>query len=323
MVWSDVQKKWICYDNNLTDIVLRSPDFQVLNYNLEDFKKRFSVALPLTEGVLKILPLAHEGQKHQELREKMKIEIERNSQKGIDIFKSDFKMKLNNVDYSLQTFDFAKILINSILKSNLALANINLNNNFDYSDFTLILDDSQSVNQRKKREQKIKEFLDEIDAEAKLSKIALMIVGVNALISSILNSIINILQNNNLEYLKNKKFFHTTGVKSLQRVCISNTQIGNFLVKKGEIIKLMSVPYDDLKLTELQINKKFFVSETSHACQGMAFSLHVWKELVKMLDEKFSELHIASFKFRNNDGIFAFPTELNLIFKLKNDTRTE
>jgi len=323
MVWSDVQKKWICYDNSMTDIVLKSPDFRVLNLNYEGFKNRFSVALRLTEGVLRNLPLVHEGPSQEELRKEMKIEIERNSQKGIDIFKWEFKTALNNVNYSLQTFDLAKILINSILKSNLALANINLNKDFDYSDFTLILDDTQSVNQRKRRENKIKEFLDEIDAEVKLSKIALMVIGVNALISSILNSIINILQNKDFEYLKNRKFFYSTGIKSLQRVCISNTQVGGFLVKKGEIIKLMSIPYDDLNLTELQINKKFFGSETSHACQGMAFSLHVWKEIVKVLGKKFSELHIASFRYRNNDNIFAFPTELNLKFRLKHDSTTE
>lgn len=323
MIWSDVQKKWICYDNTLNDIILKSPDFQVLDYNLEDFKKRFSVALPLTEGVLKILPLAHEGQQHKELRKEMQIEIERNSQKGIEIFKREFKTQINNADYSLQTFDLAKILIDSILRSNLALANINLNNDFDYSDFTLILDDTQSVNQRKKREQKIKEFLDEIGAEAKLPKIALMVVGVNALISSTLNSIINILQNKNFEYLKNRKFFYSTGIKSLQRICTSNAKVGNILIKKGEIVKLMSIPYDDLNLSELQINKKFFVSDTSHACQGMAFSLHVWKEMVKVLDDKFSDLHLSSFRFRNNDGIFDFPTELNVKFKLKNDSTTE
>ena len=190
------------------------------------------MAFPLTEGVLKILPLTHEGEQHKKLRKEMQIEIERNSQKGIGIFKREFKTQINNADYSLQTFDLAKILIDSILRSNLALANINLNNDFDYSDFTLILDDTQSVNQRKKREQKIKEFLDEIGAEAKLPKIALMVVGVNALISSTLNSIINILQNKNFEYLKNKKFFYSTGIKSLKRICISNSQVGNILIKK-------------------------------------------------------------------------------------------
>lgn len=322
ITWSDVQKKWICYDNLLIESILKSSNFKVTDYYLKDFQSRFSVALPFTEGVLENLPLAHEGHQHVELRRKMMFEIEKNSQKAVELFKEEFTGAITKINCELQTFDIAEILINSILKSNLALANIDPSYPFEYSDFTLILDETQSVKHRIERERKIKEFSDGLEAEEKMLKIAIVTVGVNALISSALNSIISVLSNKDFEHLKKRKFFCSTGIKSLERVCMSDAYVAGFLIKKGQSIKLMSVLHDENNNTELEINKKFFVSETTHACQGMSFSLRIWKQIVQVLATNFKDLHVSSFEFHNNDSIFAFPIELNLSFKLNNDTTT-
>jgi hypothetical protein len=198
----------------------------------------------------------------------------------------------------------------------LPLANIKIDSDFDYSDFTLMLDDTQSVRRIIKREGNIQDFLTNLDFDDKAFKVAVISIGINPLVSSILNSIIKILSNRNFAYLKKSKLLYATGIKNIERICVSNACIKGVEFKVGERIKLMSNTYEASNLSELEINKKFFISGTNHACQGMAFSLHIWKHAVRILGEYFTNLQIVSVEYRQDDGIFLYPKNLYVSYEL-------
>jgi hypothetical protein len=316
ITWSKEINAWVCYDDSIIDQVLGSDKFEVPGYDLKKFEDRFSIKLPLTKEVMGQFPLSNEGPLHKELRKKMMGYIEKNSQLGIDIFITEFQQRLSKIDFTSNTFDLGNILIDSILKANLALANIKVDSNFDYSDFALMLDDFQSIKSRIQRESSINDFLDKIESDERAFKVALISVGINPLVSSILNSIIKILTNKNFEYLIKSKFLYATGIKSIERICISATCINGFEFKARARIKLMSNTYETSNLSELEINRKFFISGTNHACQGMAFSLHIWKHAVRLIELYFTNLQIASVEYRQDDGIFLYPKNLYVSYEL-------
>ena len=260
ITWSKEINKWVCYDDSIIEQVLGSGKFEVPGFDLKKYEDRFSIELPLTKEIMGQFPLSNEGSIHKELRKKMMSYIEKNSQLGVDIFITEFQKRLSRIDFTSNTFDLGKILIDSILKANLALANIKLDSNFDYSDFPLMLDDTQSVRRILKRESNIHDFLNDLDSDDKVFKVAVISIGINPLVSSILNSIIKILSNENFEYLKKSKFFYATGIKNIERICISNACINEVKFKVGERIKLMSSEHKFSNLSDLEINRKFFIS---------------------------------------------------------------
>ena len=71
------------------------------------------------------------------------------------------------------------LVIKSILKSNLTLADLSYVDAIDYSDFTLLLDDLQSIKSRIEREKNIGTFYSNLKHDDAFYKIALITVGVS------------------------------------------------------------------------------------------------------------------------------------------------
>lgn len=312
ITWSDERQKWLCYDDQLIDTVINSINFVVPSYDYSDLEKKLSKNFEYTKQVIKHFPLANEGDSHLEMRKRMSSDINSNLKKAIKVFSDSFDRKISSLDKSLGVTNIAKPLIESILESNLVFADIKFEDDFDYSDLTRMLDDSQSIKSRLAREEFIKLIVSKISEEDRFYKLALISVGVNALISSTLHSLIKVLTNYDFNTLINEKYFSSNGIKHLERVCIQKTILGGSEISPGDKLRLYVESYERANLTELQMNKKFFAAESYHSCIGMSYSLSIWKELIKVIANHFSEMHLINFDYRSNDGIFYFPTNVNV-----------
>jgi hypothetical protein len=240
----------------------------------------------------------------------MTYDINKNTNIGIRVFEQELNTHFVNLENNSE-FDLGALIIKSILKSNLTLADLHYEDAIDYSDFTLLLDDMQSIRSRLEREKNIGIFYSNLNHDDGFYKIALMTVGVNALISTTLNSLIKVLSNDNrCENLTLNKFFTMSGIKSLERVCLKDTIINTHEFNRGDSVKLMMSSYDSSDLSALEKNKRFFISDSSHGCPGMAFSLHIWKSLLGIISQSFTKLEILDVKYRKNDSIFLFPQSL-------------
>jgi len=310
ITWSDERKKWLCYDDNLIDIVLNSDNFIVPTYDYSYLEKKFSKSFEHTKQVIKHFPLSNEGVTHLHLRKKMHSDVNLNLKDAIKVFVDCFESKISLINNSDGVMNLAPLLINSILKSNLVFAGVELEDNFDYSDLTLMLDDTQSIKSRIEREEFIKSISKKIYGDDKFYKLALMSVGVNALISSTLHSVIKVLSNSDFDSLIKRKYFISNGIKHLERLCIQKTILGEKEINSGEKIRLYVECYENANLQELQMNKKFFASESQHSCIGMNYSLTIWKEMINIISTQFSDMRLMNYDYRNNDGIFHFPTNI-------------
>lgn len=312
IAWSDERQKWLCYDDQIIDTVINSNNFVVPSYDYSDLEKKLSKNFEYTKQVIKHFPLANEGNTHLEMRKRMSSDINSNLKKAIKVFGDSLDTKISSLDKSLGVTNIAKPMIESILESNLVFADIKFEDDFDYSDLTRMLDDSQSIKSRLAREEFIKLIVSKISEEDRFYKLALISVGVNALISSTLHSFIKVLTNHDFNTLINEKYFSSNGIKHLERVCIQKTIFGGSEISPGEKLRLYVESYERANLTELQMNKKFFAAESYHSCIGMSYSLSIWKEFIKVIASQFSEMHLINFDYRSNDGIFHFPTNVNV-----------
>lgn len=310
ITWSSERQKWLCYDDKIIDSVVNSENFHVHSNDYSDLEKKFSKDFQLTKLVNKYLPLTNEGKQHLDLRKRMSSDINLNLKKAIQVFRNSFEKKISQIDKTFGVINIAKPLIESILESNLILAEINFDDPLDYTDLTLLLDDSQSIKARMMREEFIKSIASKINDEDKFYKLALISVGVNALISTTLHSIIKILTNYDYDALIRRKYFTSIGIKHLERVCFQKTVLDGKQINAGDRLRLYIEVYENTDLTESQMNKKFFASGSHHACVGMSYSLSIWKEIVKLFSIHFSDLRMINFDYRSNDGIFNFPTSI-------------
>jgi len=315
IVWSDERQKWLCYDDKLIDLVVHSNDFIVPTYDYSAVEEKFNKDLSFTKQAINHFPLSNEGEQHLYLRNRMSQDINANLKNAIHIFKTSFEKKLAAIENITGTINIAKPITEAILESNWAFADIDLGYNFDYSDLTLMLDDSQSIKNRMKREEFIKSFSEKIDEKDCFYKLALISVGVNALIGSTLHSFIKVLSNEDFSQLIKRKYFYSNAIKHLERVCIRKAFIGDEEIKEGDRLRLYVESYEHANLSDVQMNKKFFAADTQHSCIGMSYSLSIWNECVKIMAKHFKDIQLINFDYRSNDGIFNFPTNVNVEYK--------
>lgn len=141
-------------------------------------------------------------------------------------------------------------------------------------------------------------------------RIALLSIGVNALIGSTLHSLVKILTNHGFASLASTKHFVSNAIKHLERVCVDDAVVGGQVIRRGDKVRLYVEGYEHANLEGAQLNKKFFGMNSSHACLGMRYSLGVWRAAVRTLSTTFSDLRLVDFGYRKNDGIFHFPTRV-------------
>ena len=310
IIWSEERRKWLCYDDALIDAVLNSNHFVVPTYDYSDLEKKFDKDFSFTKQVINHFPLANEGANHLDLRNRMMQDVNTNLVNAIGIFRESFRERVLAIKQSSGPINIATPIIESILESNLTFANIDLGEDIDYSDLTLMLDDSQSIKSRLVREKLIKILALKLEEKDRFYKLALMSVGVNALISTTLHSFIKVLINYDYESLIGRKCFYSNGIKHLERVCSHDTVVGGNEVKAGDKLRLYVESYEHGNHRDSKKMKKFFAIGSNHACIGMSFSLSVWKELTGVLQDNFEDMRIVSFDYRSNDSIFNFPVKV-------------
>jgi hypothetical protein len=315
ILWSNERRKWLCYDDKLIDYVLNSRKFAVPTYDYSNVEAKFNKNFASTKNVISHFPLANEGVTHLYLRDRMSNDLKNNLKKAINVFKETFEQKISRFPQSSDPANIAAPIVESILKSNWIFANLDLENIIDYSDLTLMLDDSQSLKSRLLREEFIKSIALKIDERDRFYKIALISVGVNALISTTLHSFVKILTNYDFNNLISRKFFYSNGIKHLERVCIENTILHKNQINAGERLRLYVENYEFSSLSDSQMNKKFFAMESDHSCIGMNYSLSIWKELINIIKNNFTDLRIINFDYRSNDAIFNFPSNIIVEYK--------
>lgn len=310
--WSPDHRKWLCHDDVLIDQILKSDRFAVPNYDHAALGKKVGHAFPVSNEVIAHFPLAHEGDRHQALKARMNLDVQTHFKAAIATFVSGLQERLAVLGDARGETDIAQPLIEAVLASNLVLAGMTLPADVNYSDLTFMLDDRQSIKSRLRREafaQSLSTQMGECDQPYKL---ALISVGINALLSSLLNTLVKVLANQGFQGLSDAKFFTATGIQYLERVCVQPVQIDGHDIQPGDQVRVYLTACENADLTDMVRNRRFFGLDTPHACVGMNYSLNIWKATTQTLVEHFTDLNIISVDFRPQDGVFHCPDRIRV-----------
>lgn len=321
LCWSPGRKKWLCHDAALIDQIIASDGFVVPAYDYAELEERLDQGFPATRAVIRHFPLAHEGDAHQALRQRMTLDVTANLKEAINVFVDRLEAGVAAMSLPRGEADIARPLIDAVLASNLVLAGVCLPEGLDYSDLTLMLDDSQSLKNRVRREAFIRSLSVQMKAgpgQADMDeshipyKLALISVGVNALISSVLHSLIHVLTHRGVQGLGDAKFFPLTGIKRLERVCVRAVHLQGHDVLPGDRVCLHVAVHAQDGRSDLVRNRAFFALDSPHACIGMNYSLSIWKATTRILVDHFREMRVLGFDLRPHDGVFDFPNRIRV-----------
>lgn len=143
IVWSVERQKWLCYDDRLIDVVLESARFVVPTYDYAALEQKLGRRFAFTQGVIGRMPLAKEGPVQLELRERMAADINAKLKDATAVFEEVFASRIAApaADPS-GVMDIAAPLMHAVLESNRVFTGLEFDEGTDYSNLTLLLDDS-------------------------------------------------------------------------------------------------------------------------------------------------------------------------------------
>lgn len=304
------RRNWEFTDPELISLVLKSDCFAAGSYDSSALQERIGVEFTTTNRVITSMPLALNGERHVTLRCAMESEIQKNYKRAISVLEHSLSDNLRKIKSGSGFFDIGERIKESILISIQDIATIKKKIPYDFSDLTLILDEFQSIKRRVDREHRLSLFVDDINERDSIFKASLSLIGVNALVGSVLNSLIYILEKDGLPGLLRHRHFVRSGLVYIERICTNQTDILHYKIRPGDKIKLNLSAMMDVDLDYRLLNLLLFANGDSHACSGMGYSLAAWRCICRILSENFLHLAVRDFTIRDSDHIFRVPETL-------------
>jgi len=319
--WSDSFQRWLCFDKTLIDQILNDDTFRVHDFDIDQLTSRFNLDLKISSEILKLFPLAHEGDIHQELRKKFTIEINKNQKNALEVFKNEIQLVVQKIknDCVNKEIDLIDSIHTAIKKSNAVIAGMSQLSNLNFSDLSRVLDDKTSIKKRVEINNYLVEVLDEMSSEIpyqdKIFRLATLAVGSSSLLGSLSDSLLLILRCTPKGRFTNLSFdfdLPASGVSLLERVANKDISISNIKILKDQKIQLYieSSGYQNNPMP--QYSTTYFAAPTRHVCPGMKYSLDMWRILSEAISSLDVSYELIDFNYRTGDSVFNFPTSIRV-----------
>lgn len=314
--YSNLLKRWLCFDRTAIQEILLSQNFEVHSYDLTEIANRFQVDLRISQEILKYLPLSHEGNEHVSLRKKYIEFINLNIKPALE----HFRKQILEIKFKPGIIDLIPHLHSAIMESNAVLAGLNPRiTDINFVDVGLIFDDTTSLKKRlainKIFENLINQAPFNITHEQKIFRVALLTVGVNALLGAISESLLNTLLIQPKGYL-NKVLWEDqmpgAGIAILERTAKEDIKIYGYDILAGQTIRcyVENLGYESGK--NIKFHLGYFAAPSRHSCPGMKYSLEIWRIIKENLFTTQNHYELIDYKYRSYDPVFNFPTQIRI-----------
>ena len=319
--WSDSFQRWLCFDKTLIDQILNDDTFRVHDFDIDRLTSRFNLDLKISSEILKLFPLAHEGDIHQELRKKFTIEINKNQKNALEVFRTEIQLVVQKIqnDYINKEIDLIDLIHIAIKKSNAVIAGIPNLSNINFSEIGRVLDDKTAIRKRIEINDYFLNVLDEMPSEmsheAKIFHLALLAVGSSSLLGSISDSLLLKLRCSPKGKFTNLSLddnLPASGVSLLERVATKDIAVSNVRILKDHKIQLYieSAGYQNNPMP--QYSTTYFAAPTRHVCPGMKYSLEIWRIFSESISSLNVSYELIDFNYRTGDSVFNFPTSIRV-----------
>lgn len=320
--WSHELNKWLCFDTKLNDQILSSKNFLVHSLDISPVEEKFKIDLSISKQVIEKLPLAHEGDKHKQLRKTFTNRINAKQEVGITNFENDL-MTLWDFNEVGCEYDLVPGLHQAAIKFNAYISQVTGVDQIDKIDaIGQIFDEHTSVRKRIFINDIFKllyeNLSNDISHDEKIYRLALFTVGINALLGTLSESLLYCLkrQLSSLDPYENwATELPSTGLVFVERVAQNDVTIENVEIKKNNRVRCYIESTTHTSDYVVGYLPRFFGFPSNHICPGMKASVSLWQIVIRTLIKKKVKLNLENYNYRTNDQLFNYPISIKVIPK--------
>ena len=310
MFWSDELNCWMTCDPSTIIFILKSNDFEVINYKKETVRLAHGLGVDLfaTANILGSIPLTQEGDSHAALRKQMAVELNQKSAVGLRELDCFAQAKISEKFDKSEKFDiaseifapFVAILISELSRTCAA----HLNGDVSISQ---VFDKSLSVNRRKLLNNVIGQIytsaVQDFAVDKASMRVAMMILGTDPLLGSIGESFILSISSNpkkSMNEINWSEKLPITGVPYVERIANKSAVVSHIHVLKDQRIR---VYLDAFKSNGSDYHDLYF-GAGRHVCLGRAVSQQAWQILTSKFKTIGKNVSILQVRYRPSDYVF-------------------
>jgi len=318
LFWSDELNCWITCDPSTIIFILKSNDFEVINYKKETVRLAHGLGADLfaTANILGSIPLTQEGDSHAALRKQMAVELNQKSAAGPRELDCFAQAKISEKFDKNEKFDIASEIFApfvAMLTSELSgICAAHFNGDVSLSQ---VFDKCLSVNRRKLLNNVIdKMYTSAVQGSAadKASmRVAMMILGTDTLLGSIGESFIYSISTNpkkSMSEINWSEKLPITGVPYVERIANKSTVVSRIDVLKDQRVRV----YLDAFRSEGSDYEDLYFGAGRHVCLGRAVSQQAWQMLTSKFKKIGKNVSILQVRYRTSDYVFNCPISIEV-----------
>jgi cytochrome P450 len=313
--WDEKLRSWCVFDSDLIIGIMKSPNFAAVNY-AEEYAKlesRTHTSWSALIDVLRIVPLANEGERHTQLRRAFAQLISAQSPSAKIAVRQFMAVAVPPVFQATKTAELMQDLLRPISDKVFAeLLGAMPPPPADSAEMSAsqIFDRHLSLNRRKLVQAEVSRIADwfahhkdELKTSPDVAT-ALLIVGHDSLIGSLASSLVAILSDRPGIPLSDHHYpdaLPRTGVPYVERVVTTNCRFDDVDFLAGDRVRLF---LDAYPARENATGQAPYFGSGRHLCVGKDLSQEVWRDLCAELAKLAVRVSVRQVQFRPHDFVF-------------------
>lgn len=321
--WSDDLRRWVCTNPDLIKHILLLPHCLAINHKIKKIEDRFDINLSHVDQLTHYLPVTQNDEFHKELRKKLALIMTKNSSAAIKFFQTEIDKKFNSLfclEHSKEFDLYLDILKPIINKMAQILAGIKLEHVLEIDMLSTIFDETLSIERRIELNKCIGDIFlilhkESNDEEDDYSRIALLALGKDSLLSTISESLISTLTKNTSKLLSEINWpseMPASGVPVIERIASLDFEIHNIQIKKDERLRLYLDSAGFTGETCPHYASLYFGAGV-HSCLGISVAKKAWSITIDTLKKIDKNITITDLSPRKYDNVFNLYDKIEVI----------
>lgn len=321
--YSDELKKWVVTSPDLIRQAMYDDAFSVPTYDVTAVIEKLGVDLRSLNELRKYFPLAVEGERHKQLREKFARHVAARSRPALDVFSAEFGGRLAELADLPDEEPFClqeRLLKPTLRKTVLTLADINPDADFAVEELPLLFDSYLSASRRVKVNAIIRDALatlpSDLAEEEKYFRVAVVALASNTTLASVSHNILERIAaqpDTPLAAIDWGSEFTRTGLPLIEKFAVRDAMLGGQLIRKGEQLRLF-IESEGVAPDGSHSYSDVFFAVGPHKCVGMNFSRQLWGRVASGFGAVNRKLRVLEVAEREKEYVFNFPERIRVEF---------
>ena len=321
--FSEELRKWVVTSPDLIRQAMYDDAFSVPTYDVTAIIEKLGVDLRSLNELRKYFPLAVEGERHKQLRERFARHVAARSRTALDVLSAEFGGRLAELAMLPDGESFClqeRLLKPTLRKTVLALADIDPQANFAVEELPLVFDSYLSANRRVKVNAIIGDALAlqpaDLAEDDRYFRVAVVALASNTTLASVSHNIIDRIAeqpDTPLAAIDWGSEFTRTGLPLIEKFAVRDAMLGGETIRKGEHIRLF-IESDGVAPDGTHSYSDVFFAVGPHKCVGMNFSRQLWGRMASGFGAVNRKLRIIEVAEREKDYVFNLPERIRVEF---------